>query len=194
MLTDSRNMAKNWAYRQLESSDLPFEGGVEEKTTSVQTWIKPSNFILSIMLNILLGALLTLTYLLPRTAQCPAAFYPTELRDATSRIKHETITFDSALWLNESTNAMEMIHDPAKPQYVGQPSPEIDRAWSDLLNGAWLRFLLSVTNSQLSGEYVVMNEDEIASFPGLTPLQGHQESYMEWVKRPFWKRVYLTVH
>lgn len=54
---------------------------------------------------------------------------------AKSSIELSRVKFKGAFRYNESSNTYYRVHDPAEPQYIGPPSPEIDKAWEDLLDG-----------------------------------------------------------
>lgn len=61
--------------------------------------------------------------------------YKTDLADVRPFISYEERVFSGKLWYNEETGFLYRDIDAAQPQYFGEPSPEIDAAWSDLLRG-----------------------------------------------------------
>lgn len=54
---------------------------------------------------------------------------------AKEAIQIQKVTYTSALRYNSTSKEYYREFDPTKPQYVGKPSPEIDKAWNDLLAG-----------------------------------------------------------
>lgn len=53
----------------------------------------------------------------------------------TGSIESELVMYTNAFRYNETNKRYYREFDPAAPQYVGEPSPEIDKAWDDLLYG-----------------------------------------------------------
>lgn len=53
-------------------------------------------------------------------------------------IETELVTYTSAFTYNATDGSYYRKFDPTEPQYVGNPSPEIDKAWDDLLYGQYL--------------------------------------------------------
>jgi hypothetical protein len=45
------------------------------------------------------------------------------------------VKFKGSFRYNETSKEYYCEHDPAEPQYIGPPSPEIDQAWEELLAG-----------------------------------------------------------
>ncbi|KAM3083563.1 hypothetical protein ACMFMG_004210 [Clarireedia jacksonii] len=64
--------------------------------------------------------------------------YDTEFSPARSSIEKQQVRFTSALVYNESSQLWYREHDPAQPQFVGEPKPEIDEAWDKLLQGQYI--------------------------------------------------------
>lgn len=56
---------------------------------------------------------------------------------ARSSIELSKIKFKGGFRYNETSQTYYREHDPAEPQYIGPPSPEIDQAWEELLGGMW---------------------------------------------------------
>lgn len=53
----------------------------------------------------------------------------------TGTIETELVTYTNAFRYNATGKNFYREFDPEAPQYVGEPSPEIDQAWDDLLYG-----------------------------------------------------------
>ncbi|RDW93473.1 uncharacterized protein DSM5745_00795 [Aspergillus mulundensis] len=53
-------------------------------------------------------------------------------------IELEQTTFTSPLRYNASSKQLYRDFDPTQPQYIGQPSPDVDAAWDSLLGGQFL--------------------------------------------------------
>ena len=54
---------------------------------------------------------------------------------AKSSIELSKVKFRGAFRYNATSKVYYREHDPAEPQYIGPPSPEIDQAWEELLGG-----------------------------------------------------------
>lgn len=57
------------------------------------------------------------------------------LGPAKEAIKLQEVTYTSAFRYNETSKTFYRDFDPDIPQYVGVPSPAIDKAWLELLVG-----------------------------------------------------------
>jgi hypothetical protein len=119
--------------------------------------------------------------------------YKTDLSDVRPSISYEERVFSGKLWYNEETGFLYRDIDTAQPQYFGEPSPEIDAAWSDLLRGnifclnwqGWFGCLIfdALTNSVLDsvGEFPVMTDEEAAPYiPELKKLRISSQYHFEW--------------
>jgi len=54
---------------------------------------------------------------------------------AKASINIQQVEYTSALRYNATSKTYYRDFDPMLPQYVGKPSPEVDKAWEDLLRG-----------------------------------------------------------
>ncbi|KAE9367867.1 hypothetical protein N431DRAFT_471261 [Stipitochalara longipes BDJ] len=82
------------------------------------------------------------------------AGYSTEWEPARSSIELSRVKFTGAFRYNETSGTYYREHDPAEPQYIGPPSPEIDRAWEELLGG----------------QYLILNEEEGLQLDNPVPI------------------------
>lgn len=83
--------------------------------------------------------------------------YKTEWNAPKSAIEFQTVMYTSPLKYNATGGTYYREIDPAAPQYVGEPSPEIDKNWLDLL----------------AGEYLVFNEEEAKELDSPVKIQGY---------------------
>lgn len=67
---------------------------------------------------------------------------------AKQSIEMQKVTYTSALRYNETSKTYYRDFDPNLPQYVGKPSPEIDKARHDLLEGKEKRERSKQSNSK----------------------------------------------
>ncbi|KAL2823021.1 hypothetical protein BJX63DRAFT_426843 [Aspergillus granulosus] len=88
------------------------------------------------------------TYLLFSRLSAKSSAYPTDLPDAHPYVLYEERVFIGRFNYNESTGLIYKEVDPTSTQYFGNPSPQIDAAWDDLLRG----------------EFVEMTEKEAAPY------------------------------
>lgn len=65
----------------------------------------------------------------------PKQGFHADVQDVQCAISYHQYEFDSALFYNDTSEALEMHKDPQRPRYVGEPSDEIDAAWEDMMNG-----------------------------------------------------------
>jgi hypothetical protein len=70
------------------------------------------------------------------------AIWSTDFPDARKAIEYEERMYTGALTYDPTQHQVLRLHD-AKVEYVGPPSPEIDRAWDELLHGTY-KFLSRV--------------------------------------------------
>ena len=152
-------------YKQVNfEENFPFDSSSEHLRLPPSSRPKASTVILSITTFIF--ALLSL--FLSQTANpgplCiasaspsnPTIFqngYDTEWDPPKAAIDIQKVTYTSAFRYNATDGTYYREFDPNTPQYVGNPSPEIDRAWMDLLAGQYL---------VLSEEEAILLHDPVA--------------------------------
>ena len=124
VVTKLKNMATTkQAYRPLDGEEKnladfeDLQGGHSQKST----WPDISTIVLS-MTIIIFGHHCALASLIENSS-------------SKSSIEFSRVKFKRAFRYNESSNTYYREHDPAEPQYIGPWSPEIDKAWEDLLDG-----------------------------------------------------------
>ena len=61
--------------------------------------------------------------------------WATDFPSARHLVRYEQRLFSGVLTWNETAQTVERRIDPSKPQYFGEPSEAIDRAWKELLHG-----------------------------------------------------------
>lgn len=76
---------------------------------------------------------------------------------AKEAIEMQEVTYTSIFRYNATDNSYYREFDPAAPQYVGAPTPEIDKAWMDLL----------------AGQYLVFNKSEAMELDDPVSIKGH---------------------
>lgn len=76
---------------------------------------------------------------------------------AKESIEMQEVTYTSRFRYNATDNSYYREFDPASPQYVGTPTPEIDKAWMDLL----------------AGQYLVFNESEAMELDDPISIKGY---------------------
>ena len=54
---------------------------------------------------------------------------------AKASIEMQKVTYTSAFGYNATSKTYYREFDSSQPQYVGTPTPEIDKAWEELLDG-----------------------------------------------------------
>ncbi|KAJ5947843.1 hypothetical protein N7466_000858 [Penicillium verhagenii] len=84
--------------------------------------------------------------------------YPTDFDSARQHIELEQVIFTGSP--SYTYAGVEFQHHPAKVQYVGKPSSEIDQAWTDLVSG---------------GEFLITEEEVNTQWPGVNSELWDQE-------------------
>lgn len=82
------------------------------------------------------------------TEQATPSLASTEIADALPFLQTEQRHFSGELAYNTTSKQLYREINPSSPQYFGQPSPEIDAAWHELMEN----------------EYIVMTEEEATPF------------------------------
>ncbi|KAE8447946.1 hypothetical protein EG329_010018 [Mollisiaceae sp. DMI_Dod_QoI] len=85
--------------------------------------------------------------------------FQTEWDLLTGTIENELVTYTSAFRYNSTDQSYYREFNPADPQYVGTPSPEIDKAWDELLYG--------------ERQYLVVTEEEAQHLDDPVPINGY---------------------
>lgn len=75
-----------------------------------------------------------------RASNGRARHFPTDMADARDFIEYEQVRFTGALAFDEDAPRVYRVRD-AEVEYFGPPSPEIESAWSALLDSTRSRFL-----------------------------------------------------
>lgn len=106
-----------------------------DKSTESRPVGQCSRYWVCLWVCALIFVVLLSTYLI--FAQISAGFsaYPTDLYDAQPNVIYEKRVFTGRLNYNESSGLLYREVDPSSVQYFGEPSPEIDAAWDELLRG-----------------------------------------------------------
>lgn len=80
-----------------------------------------------------------------------------KLGPAKESIELQEVTYTSKFTYNATDDSYYREFDPAMPQYVGAPTPEIDEAWEDLL----------------AGQYIAFSESEARELDDPVAINGH---------------------
>lgn len=114
-------------------------GSRKQKSGRSQIWL-----LISIALNAFLAIAVIVLYgkyqsLLTASAVSPTGSYETGFATDFEPVKAALRTVPGpnhgALSYNETTKLIDHHHTPGAPRYFGVPSPEIDAAWHDLVQG-----------------------------------------------------------
>lgn len=157
----------NAAYKELASEEnLSSNSNFVKVQSQSSRHHRISTVVLSITTSIFAFATIYLSYELGNSclvAQCPSSpylfqyGYDTEWGAPKSAIAMQNVTYTGALRYNDTDSTYYREVDPSVPQYVGRPSPEIDKNWMGLL----------------AGEYIVFSEAEAAQLDAPDNFQGH---------------------
>jgi hypothetical protein len=125
MATFFKSMKSTTYHKLGDNNDPP----TQSKTTF--NWQVGVPWILTAILTIFSG------YLLWHQHGPYASYGPhkTDLPDVRPFISYEERVFTGKFAYNKETGMVYREVDPSQPQYAGEPSPEIDAAWAELLRG-----------------------------------------------------------
>lgn len=111
--------------------------------------------------------------------------FKTDFHDAKSWVNYEERVFTGMLRYNTTTRKPYLGIDPSEPQYVGEPGPELDATWNDLLRGMGC-FQMSLCKSSsvntynltLIDEIIELSEEEASQFtPAMRPFPDSGKYY-----------------
>ena len=85
----------------------------------------------------------------------------------------QKVTYTSAFRYNATSKTYYREFDSSQPQYVGTPTPEIDKAWEELLAGTSSRlFTVETELTGDAGQYLVLSEEEALQLDNPVPIKG----------------------
>ncbi|KAH7348703.1 hypothetical protein BKA65DRAFT_584537 [Rhexocercosporidium sp. MPI-PUGE-AT-0058] len=147
-------------YKEIGLSDDNYSDTGEDLGRKIpqSKWPRASTIILS-MTTLIFG--LQALYLSTRLAgtclnQTFQNGYTTEWDPAKASIQLQQVTYTSAFRYNETSQGYYREYEPTAPQYVGTPNKDIDKAWGELL----------------SGQYLVLSEEEAHELENPVPIKG----------------------
>ena len=138
-------MASSSKYELLRSSSAEDEERLEDvQSQSDFALEKPGSngsrrlstcTVLLTMLNfLLLLVTVTMVYAVSKSPPQEARF-ATDFADAQRAVRYEQLEYSQKLFYNETSEQVELERYPDETTYFGDPSPEIDAAWDELLYG-----------------------------------------------------------
>jgi hypothetical protein len=140
----------NPAYKELAADDsLSLNSDLEQVRPRSSLRPRVSTVILSILTSIFALLSIYQSHTLSKlrvVTQRPSSIYlfqegySTELTAPKGAIDIKTVAFTGDLKYNATDGTLYWEVDPGTPQYAGEPSPEIDQNWVELLAGQYLVF------------------------------------------------------
>jgi hypothetical protein len=88
-------------------------------------------------------------------------------------IEMQKVTYTSTFRYNDTSKTYYREFDSSQPRYVGTPTPQIDKAWEELLAGTsrlWVTIETELTGG--AGQYPVLSQEEALQQDNLVQIKG----------------------